>query len=749
MFMIKKLIKYRYLSLVFVIILTAISLWFIPSLFFKTDFSQFLPENDPAYIFYKAINNELENDENILVIGIEEEDIFNYDILKKVTIFIDSVSKLSGVRRIKGLTNLTYPVKTLFGVVQMHYLNLSDSANITSYRKKVFEDFELTQHFVNDKGTIMYLWITTKKGLSTEESTLFLETLNRMRKESLLNTYLIGQKYLEFSFKKILSKEIVSFVLWFFLFLVIALKVIYKNVIALLFPITLVFVSLLIFLGGMAFLHRPLGIMANLFPVVILIVGISDVIHMTFKYDKERLEGATAKNATYITIKEIGWTTFITSFTTAIGFFVLFISPMEALRNFGLEAGFAVMLAFFLTLFLASSFFSESKKVTQFSKNNYFNQYSRIIFEKIKFLLNYPKSIIGFFVVLLIVSIFGILEINTNNLRLSNIPNNSELHRNYTFFEKNAGGSRNFELILKAKDGHYLNEPELLKSIFETHQYLDSLPYLTAVKSPIIYYSYLNKIYSPKSKKKLSIPENKKDILKYTSMLASINTSNYLFNKDHTIYKISTRMKDFGREVVAEKNKEILLNVERFIDTSKIEVSISGMDYLIDRAHQERINNMLYGLLIAIIIVAITLGFIYRNWMLIILTLLLNFIPIFITAGIMGFTNIELRGATSIIFTVGFVIAIDDTIHLLSKFQWERKKGRTIEQSIFVALRECGAAIIATSVVLIGGFAVLMLSDFMEIYTLGLFVAITVFITLIVDLILAPILILNWFKKYV
>lgn len=748
--MIKKLIKYKRLLLFFVISMTAIAVWNIPSLYFKTDFSQFLPENDPAYIFYQYINSELENDEDILVIGIEHDtNIFNHEFLKKVETFSDSLRKLSGVKKIRGLTNLTYPVKSILGVIQMHYLNLEDSTNLAAYKRKISEDIELTQHFINKEGTVLYLWITIKKELSTEESSLFLEALNVLRDASALNTYLIGHKYLEFSFKKILSMEIGRFILWFFLFLVIALKTIYKNMLALVFPIVLVFISLLIFLGGMAVLNRPLGIMANLFPIVILIVGISDVIHMTFKYDKERLEGEPAKDATYTALHEIGWTTFITSFTTAIGFFVLYISPMEGLRNFGLEAGIAVMLVYLLTLLLAPNFFAESRQYNLFSTNNFFNKFSKTLFQKIEILLGYPKSVIGFFVILLIGSIFGVLSINTNNLRLSNIPANSELSRNYTFFEKNAGGSRNFELIVLAKEGHNLNEPALLKSIFEIHQYLDSLPYLTAVKSPVIYYNYLNKIYGPSSKEAFFIPQNEKDILKYTSKLASLNTGNYLFNKDHTIYKISSRMNDFGREVVTEKNAEILSNIKTLIDASQMEVRISGMDFLIDRAHQERINNMLYGLLIAIVFVAITLGFIYRNWMLIVLTLLLNFIPIFITAGIMGFTNIELRGATSIIFTIGFVIAVDDTIHLLSKFQWERKRGHTFEQSILLALRECGSAILATSMVLIGGFAVLMLSDFKEIYTLGLFVGITVFITLLVDLILAPLLVLTWFKKYV
>ena len=172
------------------------------------------------------------------------------------------------------------------------------------------------------------------------------------------------------------------------------------------------------------------------------------------------------------------------------------------------------------------------------------------------------------------------------------------------------------------------------------------------------------------------------------------------------------------------------------------------MDFLIDRANEERINNMLFGLMIAIIVVAITLGAIYKNITLLLITLFLNFIPIFIVAGIMGFTNLELRGATSIIFTVGFVIAVDDTIHLLSKFQWELKKGEYLQNAISNALHECGKAILATSFLLIGGFAILMLSDFMEIFTLGLLVGLIVLITLSVDFILAPVLLLMCFKKY-
>lgn len=748
--MIRLFIKYRYIFLVLVIGLTVFSLTRMHKLYFNTDFSQFFPENDPEYIFYKQVNSELQNNENILVVGIENtESIFNIDFLQETNAYTDSLRNISGIKKVSSLSDLSYPFNTVLGLASINYLKISDGTQLEPYKKRIFKDFQYTGHFINKEGTVLFIWIELEKELNNQQSELVLEKLENLKIYfSSLNMHVMGEKYLESSFKKILSKEISGFTIWFFLFLCLSLLLIFRRPLAVIFPIVVVFISLIIFLGVMAVLNRPLGIMANLFPVIILIVGISDVIHMSFKYNLERTNGGKVKKSIHYTLKEIGWTTFITSFTTAIGFFVLYVAPMKAMRDFGLEAGLGVLLAYLLTVFLVPTFFSLSKKKSTFSPNKYFERLTILIIKKIEFLQKFPKRVIGFYFFLIVIAIFGIFAINTNNLKLSNVPVNSNLYENYLFFENNFGGSRNFELLLLAKNNHKLNEPDILNMGLNIHKYLDSLDYISAVKSPVLYYKLFHKAYKPSLAKRTPIPIDVKSIAKYERQIKLLNTGNYLFNKEQSIYKFSGSMKDLGRQVISKKNDEIINRVNTLIDTSRVEIRISGLDFLVDRAHQERINNMLYGLLIAVIIVAITLGLIYKNLVLTILTLLLNFIPILITAGIMGFMNFELRGATSIIFTVGFVIAVDDTIHLLSKFQLERKKGKNIEQAISLALKESGKAILATSIILIGGFCVLMYSDFMEIFTLGILVSIMVIITLSVDFILAPILILTWFKKY-
>jgi predicted RND superfamily exporter protein len=258
----------------------------------------------------------------------------------------------------------------------------------------------------------------------------------------------------------------------------------------------------------------------------------------------------------------------------------------------------------------------------------------------------------------------------------------------------------------------------------------------------------MHKAFHPTSYDSLHLVLDKPSIIKYGHYFNRDSKTNYLFNKNQTIYKFNARMRDFGRHEVETINNEIIAHINSLIDSTKIKARIAGMDVLFDHAHQQRINNMFLGLLIAVIVVGFTLGMIFKNFAMTVLALILNIVPIIISAGIMGFTNLELRSGTSIIFTIGFVIAVDNTIHLLSKFQLERKKGLPVELALNHAMQECGKAILATGIILFGGFFVLMFSEFLEIYTLGLLMILVVFIALTADLILAPILILKWFKKY-
>ena len=747
--MIKILIKYRLLVLFLVILLTVLASLKIPSVTINTDFSQFLPDNDPEYVLYKELKSELKDDESILIIGIEHKpSIYNTLFLQEIRRFIDSLQNVDGIYHAKALTNLSYPVKSLFGVLSVPYLPINDNLDVSNYKPKIRKDGHFTQNFVNNEETVLFVWLEfkdVKKPSQIENTLLSIEIIRAKFPE--LKTYVWGKHYLQKELNKITKNSTKNIVLWVLLFLIIALSLIFRSPWSVLFSLLLVVVAFILFFGGMAGLNRPFNIMSNLFPIIILIVGISDIIHLSIKYNTELNAGKSPTDAFTSSIREIGRALFITSFTTAIGFFILQISPMRVLRDFGLEAGAAVILTFVLTLILSPVILRDFTGNRQFELSKHYKKFANKLLGLVMKLQRYPKSIFAFYGILTIAGVIGICFINTNNRQYS-IPNNHELKENYTFFEKQLGGSRTFELVLQAKKNHKLNEPDLLHRINGIQDYLDSLPNLSAVKSPLLYYRIMHNVYNSSSTDHSSLHLDKKTIDTYEKQFISVSTLKFLMNEQKTLFKFNAQMKDMGRHDVANINDEIIDEVNKRLDTSKVSSRISGMDHLFDRSHDKRIENMFYGILLAIVLVSITLGFIFKKISITLLALLLNVIPIIIAAGILGFTNLELRAGSSIIFTIAFVIVVDDTIHLLSKFQWHRSRGDSLEQALYFALKECGTAIIATSIILIGGFVILMLSDYNEIFTLGFIMSIVILITLTVDLILAPLFILKFFRKY-
>ena len=124
-----------------------------------------------------------------------------------------------------------------------------------------------------------------------------------------------------------------------------------------------------------------------------------------------------------------------------------------------------------------------------------------------------------------------------------------------------------------------------------------------------------------------------------------------------------------------------------------------------------------------------------------------NLIPLLIIGGLMGFFGIELKTSTAIIFTIAFGIAVDDTIHLLGKFKIELLKGRSKIYALKRAYITTGKAMILTSLILCSGFLLLLFSTFSGTVNLGGLLSCTLFIAVILDLTLLPVLLLLFYKE--
>lgn len=187
--------------------------------------------------------------------------------------------------------------------------------------------------------------------------------------------------------------------------------------------------------------------------------------------------------------------------------------------------------------------------------------------------------------------------------------------------------------------------------------------------------------------------------------------------------------------------------IRQHTDTSLVEFRMTGTSLLIDKNADYIINNMLQGLGIAFLVIAAIAGLLFKSFRMVIITLIPNLLPLLMIAGIMSLFGVYLKLSTSIIFTIAFGIAVDDTIHFISKLRIELGKGKSLLPAVKNTFLSTGKAIIITTVILAGGFLTLILSSFGGTFYTGLLVSLTLLFALVADLCLLPVLVVMFFPK--
>ena len=138
----------------------------------------------------------------------------------------------------------------------------------------------------------------------------------------------------------------------------------------------------------------------------------------------------------------------------------------------------------------------------------------------------------------------------------------------------------------------------------------------------------------------------------------------------------------------------------------------------------------------------------FRSLRIIILSKLPVLIPLVITAGIMGFMDINFKPSTILIFSIAFGISSDGTIYFLTRYRQELKvTGRSVSQAISITIRETGLSMIYTNIILFSGFAIFAASSFGGTVAMGVLVSLTLLIAMCTNLVLLPSILLSIDKR--
>ena len=750
--------KYRRLAITTLVVLALLSVTagiFMSQLRFDYDFESFFPENDTDREFYDSFRETFEPDNDFVLFGlVNEAGIFQKDFLVKVDSLTQRLSRLEYVESVTSPTNQEILIIPSMG------------GPLTTYPMLRFDQEE---HYEED-STYIYRCehlVNTLFSETRQAVCLVMQTtanLSKVRSDSLVfavrdvladfefdglhvSGRIEGQQY----FIEKMQWEMGIFISVSMVLLVIFLFITFRSLWGIWVPLLVVMLTAVWLLGFMKLTGKPIDLMVTLLPTILFVVGMSDVVHILSRYLEELRNGLAKIEALKIAFREIGMATFLTSITTAIGFLTLLTAAVKPIREFGVYTAVGVIFAFILAFSLLPALlvlFAKPKIANRTNDKLFWYSRLRRLFA---WTLRHRFKVLVGGGVLVIVALIGISRIEIDNFLLEDLHDEDPHKQDFLFFEKHFSGVRPFEMAFSVGDSaETVLDREVILEVNKIEKYLKEEYGLGAIMSPVSLVKHTNMGLFGGNPDRFLVPESKRA---FADIRRKIKNQDYrgpfrmYYTEDRKMGRISGKMTDDGGKLIKEKNEKLLKFIEENIDSNLVECRLTGMALLIDKNNETLASNMMNGLLIAFGIIALIMGILYRSLIIIFISLIPNMLPLLVIGGVMGFSGIDLKVSTSIIFTIAFGIAVDDTIHYMSKLRLELGKGKPLLYALKRTSISTGKAITVTTLILCSGFITLILSTFTSTYYIGLLITITLVMAVLSDLLLLPVLLILFYRR--
>ena len=724
----------------------------LPKVGFDYKFEKFFPPSDQDLQFYYNHVDKFESDNDFLLVGISNEgSIFDQEFLTKVDSLTKIYERYDNIKKVISPTNISNPIIGPIGVVKASYIHLDNPDLYSSDSNRIFTANGLVGSIFSPDGKKVTIFLSIKPSKDKKVNDKTVADIEEIgEKFEFTEFHVAGKIKGAFYFIKKMEFELILFMSLSFLLLILFLYISFRTLWGVWVPISIVGVTLIWMISFMTVIGRPINFMTTLLPTILFVVCISNVIHIVEKYLDELRKGHSKYDAMFTAFKEIGLATFFTAFTTAVGFLSLYTSMIIPIKEFGWITALGVYVAFFLSFTLLPALLILLPKPIVKGKHADDSFWTLKLHRLFLWLIPNRMKIFGAVLLLMLVSFVGLWNLEFNNKFLEDFASDDNMRADYEFFEDNFSGFRPFELSLWITDSNKnFFDYDVVLEIEKIEKGLEQVYGAGFIISTNTFIKGTRRALKGGKNSEYKLPENEKELKKVKRSirrLPRVNLRSYLTD-DKKFARINAKVKDVGGKQMRVLNEEFSKHMEANVDTDLVGYRVTGMPFLVDKTNEFLANNIVLSLLIAFFVISLIMGMLFQSFRMIIIAVLPNLLPLLVIAGLMGILGISIKISTSIIFAIAFGIAVDDTIHFMSKLRIELNKGKSIIYALKRTYLSTGKAIIVTSLILCSGFLILVASDLSSTYYIGLLVSTTLLFAVLSDLFFLPVLVLIFYQN--
>ncbi len=715
--------------------------------------SHFMDQESQTYQDYLAFGREFGFSRTIFYLSLSELDPFDSVALARLDSLTRRIERKNGIEYVLSLTNARVPVRrdtlyTFGPILPASRLRADIQAAIES--QPLYTRLLIGR---DARSTLVLIKIDEAVNDSPAQIDLVLG-IQKEANELFEHVAVAGLPFLKMQYARLVSTETPFFTVLALIISMVILFLALRSVRAVLLPTLVVGTALVWILGLMAMLHYRFNVVASVLPALMVVIGMANSVHISSRYFSYFLRTGDRTLALRDTIRTAGFSTFLTSFTTAIGFAVLTFSGFGQLSDFGLFASVSIMLLYVLSITLIPTIYHLSLPVNPRALRVSSSVRLESFFNRVAaFTQRHTRSIFVGTVLTLVVGFVGTTQVPTDIYLFSDFSPGSELRRYLTRFESRHGGVLPLEVIVRSTHSGQFRRLANLRSVDALEEELTDLEGIDRAISLADLAKIANQAYFGGDPRNFRLPSAMELQFLAAGLRHWVSATGRegqpanlprFTDSTFSVARISLGVQDLGTSRMLILADSVKARVERRFPPEQYTTIVTGTALIGPLSSQVLVNNLIFGLAIALLVISMVMALLFRSVRLTLISILPNVLPLLLVAGAMGFLGIELKPSTALIFSVAFGIAVDDTIHFLARYKLFQAEGYSVEVSIARTLAEAGRAVLFTTVVLVGGFSIFMLSDFGGTASLGGLTALTLALALVSNILLLPALVYDF-----
>lgn len=482
-------------------------------------------------------------------------------------------------------------------------------------------------------------------------------------------------------------------------------------------------------------------------PTIVLMIVVANCVHILVSI-RRSLRNTTSKQEAIVEAIRLNLVpVFLASLTTTLGFLSMNFSEVPPYRHLGMFVAFGISTCFILSV----TFLPAMLSLLPIRSAKKRPEHARLSMTKFcDFVLRHRIAIVCSWLIIVVAMTYSLTRNELNDVLVHFFNKSVEFRQDTDFMDEHLSGNTLIEYSLQAVGEGDAIEPMFLEEVVRFTDWYRAQDRVRHVSSITDTFKQLNQSMHADDPAYYRIPESKDLVAQYLllyelSLPQGLDLNNQLDNaRASTRVSVSAETLNSAELIeLNERAKDWLAENTSYIAA----INGTGPATLFAYLGQRNIQAMLVGTMVVLIAISLILLFALRSFKIGLVSMIPNLLPAVLGFGVWGLLIGQVGLSLSVVVAMTIGIVVDDTVHFLSKYLRARREFKyNPENSVQYAFDTAGRALVVTTIVLVGGFLILIFSPFVPTAQVGILTAMIIGFALVADLTLLPV-VLTWVDR--